>query len=101
MPVFVLRRPVQFGADEIRITCKMRHLPLFRGRYSLWLAMRASKAARAGKRLEAVSGVAARGQLRGLRAAADQGAQRRHGALARPRGCRLGGGLEPLRGDEA
>jgi ABC-type polysaccharide/polyol phosphate transport system ATPase subunit len=49
MPVFVLRRPVQFGANEMRITCKMRHLPLFRGRYSLWVAMRASKAARAGR----------------------------------------------------
>jgi ABC-type polysaccharide/polyol phosphate transport system ATPase subunit len=40
MPVFVLRRPVQFTASEIRIKCTMRHLPLFRGRYSLWIGMR-------------------------------------------------------------
>jgi ABC-type polysaccharide/polyol phosphate transport system ATPase subunit len=39
-PVFVLRRPVQFGANEIRIKCTMRHLPLFKGRYSLWVGMR-------------------------------------------------------------
>lgn len=41
MPVFVLRQIVEFGATEIKVTCKMRHLPLFRGHYSLWIGMRA------------------------------------------------------------
>jgi ABC-type polysaccharide/polyol phosphate transport system ATPase subunit len=40
MPVFVLRRFVEFGASEVKITCTMRHLPLFKGRYSLWVGMR-------------------------------------------------------------
>ena len=40
MPVFVLRQVVHYGANEVRIHCTMRHLPLFRGRYSLWINMR-------------------------------------------------------------
>jgi ABC-type polysaccharide/polyol phosphate transport system ATPase subunit len=40
MPVFVLRRVVQFGMGEVRFRCTMRHVPLFRGRYSLWIGMR-------------------------------------------------------------
>jgi ABC-2 type transport system ATP-binding protein len=39
-PIFVLRKFVAFDASEIRITCTMRHLPLFKGRYSLWVGMR-------------------------------------------------------------
>lgn len=41
MPIFVLRHPVQFGQGEIRIRCSMRNLPLPKGRYSLWIGMRA------------------------------------------------------------
>lgn len=41
MPVFVLRQIVQWGATEIMVKCAMRHLPLFRGRYSLWIGLRA------------------------------------------------------------
>jgi hypothetical protein len=40
MPVFILRKDVQFGATEVRITCTMRNLPLFKGRYSLWIGLR-------------------------------------------------------------
>jgi len=40
MPVFVVRKVVEFGATEIKVTCTMRHLPLFKGRYSLWIGMR-------------------------------------------------------------
>ena len=40
MPIFVFRKPVEFGPTEIRIRCSMRHLPLFKGRYSLWVGMR-------------------------------------------------------------
>jgi ABC-type polysaccharide/polyol phosphate transport system ATPase subunit len=46
MPVFVLKRPFHFGATEVRVTCKIRHLPLFRGRYSLWVGARGKGRAR-------------------------------------------------------
>lgn len=41
MPIFVLRHPVQFSQGEMQIRCSMRNLPLPKGRYSLWIGMRA------------------------------------------------------------
>jgi ABC-type polysaccharide/polyol phosphate transport system ATPase subunit len=40
MPIFVLRQVVTFARGQVRIQCVMRHLPLFKGRYSLWIGMR-------------------------------------------------------------
>ena len=40
MPIFVVRQQVRFGVGEVEIHCTMRHLPLFKGRYSLWIGMR-------------------------------------------------------------
>jgi hypothetical protein len=43
MPVFVLRYASSFPAGQFELRCKMQSLPLPKGRYSLWGAMRAPR----------------------------------------------------------
>jgi ABC-type polysaccharide/polyol phosphate transport system ATPase subunit len=43
MPVFVVRRPINHGADEVQLRCTLHHLPLAKGRYSLWIGLRSKQ----------------------------------------------------------
>ena len=43
MPVFVLRYASSFPEGQFELRCRLRNLPLPKGRYSLWGAMRAPK----------------------------------------------------------
>ena len=40
MPVFALRQTFEVGAGQVQIRCRMEHLPLPHGHYSLWIGMR-------------------------------------------------------------
>jgi ABC-type polysaccharide/polyol phosphate transport system ATPase subunit len=39
MPIFVLQRDMKFPLGEFEVRCVMKHLPLPRGQYSLWLSV--------------------------------------------------------------
>jgi ABC-type polysaccharide/polyol phosphate transport system ATPase subunit len=43
MPVFIMRYASSFPAGQFELRCKMQSLPLPKGRYSLWGALRAPK----------------------------------------------------------
>ena len=47
MPIFVLRKAIQFGVGEMEIRCTMRDLPLPKGHYSLWIGIGADSAGKA------------------------------------------------------
>jgi ABC-type polysaccharide/polyol phosphate transport system ATPase subunit len=44
MPIFVIRRAVQFEVGEVQIDCSMRDLPLPKGHYTLWIGIGANSA---------------------------------------------------------
>ncbi len=72
MPVFVLRYASSFPEGQFELRCRMHSLPLPKGRYSLWGAMRAPR----GSGPTAIAAVAAAGVVRGVRPQRHQGARR-------------------------
>ena len=93
MPVFVLRYASSFPEGQFELRCRLHSLPLPKGRYSLWGAMRAPR----GSGPNGVAAVAAPDLVRGIRPHRHQGAVRGHGAVAGVRACGLGAVLTPDR----
>ncbi len=88
-PMFIVRYDGSYPAGDFEVTCTMRHVPLSKGRYSIWPAM-SGHAGGMGKPLAALApGVVVRCDGPGLRQAARGG----HGDVQRLCGQRLGGQL--------
>ena len=95
MPVFVLRYASSFPEGQFELRCKMQSLPLPKGRYSLWGAMRAPRGSGHNAQLpwQPITSFEAFGP------GGHPGAERCHGALPRVRaggmGAELNGAAAP------
>ena len=80
-PMFIVRHSGSFPAGDFEVRCVLRHLPLGKGRYSLWPAMSGHLRGQG----EAAAAVAAGDLLRGDGTGPAEPSGRRHGVLARLR----------------
>ena len=88
-PMFIVRYSGSFPAGDFEVTCRLHHVPLPKGRYSLWPAM----SGHAGGKGKPLSAVAAGDVLRPDGPRAVEPARGCHGRFADLRGRRLGGRL--------